>query len=207
MTQAHASTGVIATTSLRAHFHESLRASASQRGTGVTDDAIHYVVEMLLRFLHTSHLFDPADDSRYIRPLAQYYAEAVARPDPRQRRMVLQRLGDIALFVSGVFSDSLNRRLVDIDYYVAMGGGAYGHLGQLTRRSRAHSSIYTELSERFVAFVDLLADLGINAARDHDGDVLRLYEVWLRTGSERAAARLRELGIEPGHAGASLAWQ
>jgi len=28
-------------------------------------------------------------------------------------------------------------------------------------------------------------------------DVLRLYEVWLRTGSRRAAQLLREHGIEP----------
>jgi hypothetical protein len=207
MTQAHALTCVIATTSLRAHFHDSLRASASQRGAGVTDDAIHYVVEMLLRFVHTSQLFDPDDDSRYVRPLAQYYAEAVARPDPRERGAVLQRLGDVALFVSGIFADSLNRRLVDIDYYVAMGGSAYGHLSQLTRRSRTHASIYNELSERFIAFVDLLADLGANLGRRSDSDVLRLYELWLRTGSERAATRLRELGIEPGNTGASLAWQ
>ena len=30
-----------------------------------------------------------------------------------------------------------------------------------------------------------------------DIDILRMYEIWLRTGSERAARRLREAGIEP----------
>jgi len=28
-------------------------------------------------------------------------------------------------------------------------------------------------------------------------DVLRVYEVWLRTGSRRAARQLREHGLEP----------
>ena len=34
-----------------------------------------------------------------------------------------------------------------------------------------------------------------------DADVLRLYEVWMRTGSKRARRRLRRLGIEPLDAG------
>jgi hypothetical protein len=37
--------------------------------------------------------------------------------------------------------------------------------------------------------------------------VLRLYEVWLRTGSKRAAAKLREAGIEPNQAAATLVHQ
>jgi len=40
----------------------------------------------------------------------------------------MQRLGDTALFIAGVFADSLNRKLVDVDYYVAMGGTAYAQV-------------------------------------------------------------------------------
>jgi hypothetical protein len=30
-----------------------------------------------------------------------------------------------------------------------------------------------------------------------DRDILRLYEIWLKTGSRRAQALLRKLGVEP----------
>ena len=30
-----------------------------------------------------------------------------------------------------------------------------------------------------------------------DEDVLRLYEIWLRTGSRRAHGLLRQLGVDP----------
>ena len=33
--------------------------------------------------------------------------------------------------------------------------------------------------------------------RSSDRDLLRLYEVWLKTGSPRAHALLRELGVSP----------
>ena len=35
------------------------------------------------------------------------------------------------------------------------------------------------------------------ARENSDEDVLRLYEIWIRTGSARAARRLRKLGVEP----------
>jgi hypothetical protein len=34
-----------------------------------------------------------------------------------------------------------------------------------------------------------------------DKDVLRLYEIWMRTGSKRRESQLRKLGIEPVHTG------
>jgi hypothetical protein len=30
-----------------------------------------------------------------------------------------------------------------------------------------------------------------------DRDILRLYEIWMKTGSRRAHALLRKLGVEP----------
>jgi hypothetical protein len=35
------------------------------------------------------------------------------------------------------------------------------------------------------------------AGASRDKDILRLYELWLTTGSQRAARLLRLLGIEP----------
>ena len=37
---------------------------------------------------------------------------------------VLQ-IGDVSLFTSGFFADSLRGKLVDVDYYVNIGGAAY----------------------------------------------------------------------------------
>ena len=65
-----------------------------------------------------------------------------------------------------------------------------------TLQGRAWGAVFAELAEKFREFVDVLAEIrdsGSAAALD----VLRLYEVWLRTGSQRAARLLREHGIEP----------
>ena len=135
-----------------------------------------------------------------IRPLALLYAEAVEGTTHEERNRALRRLGDVALFIAGVFSQSLNRCVVDIDYYVSMGGSAYSHLSDMmrgTNRGRALSSVFDELSSKFVEFVDVLGEVSEGPGCNNDADILRQYEIWLRTGSARAAGRLRAAGIQP----------
>ena len=50
---------------------------------------------------------------------------------PSERNRALQRLGDVSLFIAGFFAGSFARKLVDIDYHIAMGGRAYGSLADL----------------------------------------------------------------------------
>ena len=62
----------------------------------------------------------PADDE----PLALKLAQALERSGSQQRA-TLKQVGDLSLFLSGFFADSLQRKLVDVDYYVSIGGYAY----------------------------------------------------------------------------------
>ena len=112
----------------------------------------------------------------------------------------MQRIGDIALFISGFFADSLAGKLVDLDYYIYMGGTAYGSLSEEIRgttRGAAFADIYHELAIKFQVFVDVLNEVRDGARGESDVDVLRAYEIWLKTGSRRAAALLRQNGVVP----------
>jgi hypothetical protein len=103
------------------------------------------------------------------------------------------------LFIAGFLGDGLRARLVDIDYYISMGGSAYAALSQSkqhSRRDRALVRVFAELAENFPDFVDVLTDLREDARRGQE-DLLRLYEIWTKTGSRRAARLLRSRGIEP----------
>ncbi len=111
------------------------------------------------------------------------------------RQLALFRMtGDLSLFVSGFFPDSLTRKIVDVDYYVKMGGFSYGRLSRLTAH-RAAAEVFTELSEKFASFVDVLNEVSEASALSDDRSLLRLYEKWLRTGSERSAELLKEKGV------------
>jgi hypothetical protein len=191
---------LITETSLQEYFQNSVAGALENQNVEAGADTVHYVVNLLTSFSRAERLFERTRDGVMIRPLALLYAEAVERKTSDERNRALRRLGDVALFISGVFSQSLNRRVVDIDFYVAMGGTAYSHLSEtlrLSSRSRALSSIFDELASKFVEFVDVLGEVSEAANCTNDTDVLRQYEIWLRTGSRRAAGRLRAVGIHP----------
>ena len=79
-----------------------------------------------------------------------------------------------------------------------MGGCAYGTLaiGLARGRRQVLSSVFAELAAKFQPLVDALAEIGDSARRYTQADVLRLYEIWLKTGSPRARGLLQQLGVE-----------
>ena len=108
---------------------------------------------------------------------------------------LLRRLGDTSLFISGFFPDSLARRssLVDVDYYIAMGGRAYDAVA----RHALERSLWDELADKFRLLVDLLNEVSERTMASTDAGLVRLYERWLKTGSDRLAAMLLRQGVVP----------
>lgn len=191
---------LITETSIQEYFKSSVTDALDNQHVKAGDDAVYYVVNLLTSFTRAEELFERTPEGVMIRPLASLYADAIQGATADARNRALRRLGDIALFMSGVFSQSLNRRIVDLDYYVSMGGTAYGHLSDSLRGSyHGHglSNMFEELANKFVAFVDVLGEVSEKTNLSNDMDVLRVYETWVRTRSARAAKRLRAVGIQP----------
>jgi hypothetical protein len=186
--------------SLREYFKDSVAGAMESRRIDAGDQTAHYVVNLLTLFARSEALFDETENGRELRPLAAVLAEAASANRAEQRNYALQRVGDVALFVAGFLCEGMARRLVDVDYYVWVGGSAYGTLSQNIRgsaRGRVFSSVFAELADKFQDFVDVLAEVRDAGLSSQDADILRMYEIWLRTGSRRAASKLRSAGIEP----------
>ena len=56
---------------------------------------------------------------------------------------------------------------------------------------------FAELAEKFVPMVDALNEISESSYQHSAQDRLRLYELWMKTGSERSRKLLRKLGLEP----------
>jgi hypothetical protein len=146
----------------------------------------YYVVNLLAGYLQR-----PADEEA---PLAFRLARALESGGAHQRAS-LREIGDISLFISGFFSDSLRRKLVDVDYYVTIGGSAYNTLSRFD--SDTLSPVFGELANKFVGFVDVLSEVSERTSCASNLDVLRLYEKWLKTRSVRSGQLLIERGVVP----------
>jgi len=185
---------------LQEFFKDSVADAMDRQGVAADDHTAYYVVNLLTLFARSEKLYDQRTEGPGPPALALLLAEAATAPDPKVRNVGLRRVGDTSLFVAGFFQDAFARKLVDVDYYIDIGGAAYGSLSASVRgtvHGRAFGGVFAELAAKFREFVDVLAEIRDSARAADDHDILRLYEVWLKTGSVRAARVLRSLGIEP----------
>jgi hypothetical protein len=187
---------------LKEFFKDALHDALSHQHVAVEGETEHYVVNLLTMFSDADALYErtPREDSRpRLKPLVMMLGEALEAPTAEARCRGLQRLGDVSLFIAGFFSAGFARKLVDVDYHVAMGGRAYGTLAETVpaARGRTLRQVFAELADKFQPMVDALNEISESAYQHSAQDRLRLYELWVTTGSERSRRILRKLGIEP----------
>jgi len=191
---------VVAVRDLRDYFRQSVNTAIDKQGADIDPHAAHYVVNLLTLYSRSDELYEDHGDAYGLKPLATMMVDATEASCPAERNCSLQRLGDVALFISGFFADGLANNVVDLDYYISMGGSAYGSLSVEMKgslRAQVFAGIYKELAEKFQVLVDVLNEVRDGASQDSSHDLLRTYEVWLKTGSKRAARQLRKNGVVP----------
>jgi len=191
---------VVPVPSLLDYFRTSVEGVISDQGVDVEPHATHYVVNLLTLYSRSEELFDDDGASRGHKPLALMLADAEDAASIEECNNALQRIGDVALFIAGFFADSLATHVVDLDYYIHMGGGAYGSLSEKIRgtfRGNAFADTYGELAAKFQVLVDVLHEVRDRERQETDVDLLRTYTVWRKTGSRRAESLLRQHGVVP----------
>jgi hypothetical protein len=174
------------------YFRELVEDAVGRQQLGVQAMTSYYVVQLLTTFARTD---SSASETFWGEaPLAARLGQALETGGRRQR-VLLRQVGDASLFLSGFFPDRLRRSLVDVDYYMKLGGYAYGSLSQDEADQLA--PVFGELARHFEGFVEVLGEISEKSALTSTTDLLRLYERWLRTGSARDAAHLQRQGVLP----------
>jgi hypothetical protein len=194
---------VVAVPSLREFFRDCVHGTLVKQHVAVEEQTEQYVVNLLTLFARAERLHEDSGSGRRLKPLAMMLGEALEAPSAAARNQALQRMGDVSLFIAGFFAQGFAAKLIDIDYHIAMGGRAYGALAESTSRGsqRVLAGVFAELAAKFQPLVDALNEISESAYRHTDRDVLRLYELWLKTGSKRCYGLLQRLGVDPSAAG------
>jgi len=178
-------------------FQELVAGAVEETRVAASPLAITYLVELLDSRVRVRESDDGKSEPEAT--LAESLLHARQQSGPTRLRR-LRTLGDRALFVAGYFGDSLQRSLVDVDYYGDVGRSAYSQLaaglaGMI--REPTWSDLYAELADRFDRFVDVIAEVGDRTRPRQGVDLLRLYERCLRTDSARDRRRLLRRGFLP----------
>jgi hypothetical protein len=191
------SPSLIASRGLEDFFYHEVRQAFSNQQIDANPHTEFYLVHLLANFSHRSSSQDPEPQADT--PLAIHYLNSL-KADPEECIRLLKQLGDFSLYFAGFFQDSLCRKNMDLSYYMKMGGNAYHHIHTLLANSRfrdAFAETFLELASRFSQFVEVFCEISENSSISKNSDLLRLYEKWLSTGSQRILKKLHQFGIFP----------
>ena len=152
-----------------------------------------YLTDLLQFYLVSDNLFEEPNEDGRSETMAEKLLKAI-NSGQSEKQELLKKLGDTTLYVSGFFGDSFKRKIIDIDYYVEIGGCAYGSLAG-SESGNIYSSIFGDLSTRFMDYVDILTLISEKSFIQNNDDLLRLYDRYILTGSELAEEQLQETGM------------
>src|SRR3984957_20710128 len=119
--QAVSEGSLVAFSSLREFFRDAFHAASARQHLDIDEQAEQYFHNLLTIFSRADALYERTPDGLRIRPRAHLLADALDAPSTGARQRGLQRLGDVSLFIAGFFARSFARKLIDIDYHIAMG--------------------------------------------------------------------------------------
>jgi hypothetical protein len=199
---------IVATGSVSDFFLGAVEDAIKSRRLEVTPAATSYLVGILSDFARPGALAEQTME----RPLTFLLDEALHTPDVGKRFEKLRALGDGILYSSGFFADHFEARGVDQSYIIGLGATAYENAGAIIVAPNARAEresnfdIFRELAQKFAAFVAVIGDVadatvahGIQSSKG----LVRLYERWLKTRSERLGEALSSHGFVTPRAGTS----
>lgn len=181
----------------RGFFEEVVRDALRQKKIKTQLVVTNYLVDLLKHYVITENLFDWEDDSGRKRrsTLAELFLKS-SELSPAQRVETLKKLGDTSLYISGFFAQSLNRKVVDVGYYVDMGVSAYGTLAEVVPE-RTFAQVYAEMGRKFTEFVEAFSFISTQTMVQASEDLMTLFSVYLSTGSESARQAILDQGFVP----------
>ncbi len=191
---------IVAAGSVSEFFLEIVGDAIKARKLETTDGAQTYLVSLLAEYAKP----DERAEEPLERPLAFLLDEALHTVEAGTRFDKLRALGDGVLYACGFFGEHFEARGVDPSYVMGIGTTAYGAASSMLRLPSEDAGksfdIYGELSAKFETFVDVLtdvADVTVAHGAATPKQVLKLYERWLKTGSDRLAQALGAHGLVP----------
>jgi hypothetical protein len=191
--------GLVTSSSLKELFKTLLEEARGHQQVQMAEETEFYLVNLLSEFVTVEKLFSPESGGES-EPLAVLYHRALQK-DREERIRLLRHLGDISLYTVGFFGESLRERVVGADYYIQIGGAAYGQVAALAPNT-GFAIVYRELCEKFRPVVEVLEEISARGlVAGGAGGALRVYESWVRSGSERLEKVLIDTGVVPAKRG------
>lgn len=179
---------------IKKYFTQELTAVMNRQQVSAQSESLDYLVDLLMRHLKSENFFHLTKQGNLEDNVVALIYKDYVESEGEVKRHKLRRLGDVCLLMTGLFPESLRKKIVNLEYYWGMGGSAYEKLSEL-HLSEFTRGVFGELAHKFKDFSHVLSELSERSGLQSNQDLINLYERWLTTGDDRLRDRLVAMGI------------
>lgn len=155
-----------------------------------------YLVSLLEKYLKPKNFSDHLDQ-----PLAFQLKDALEAP-PSQKITILKDLGDLTLYLSGMFPEFIEKKIVSLSYYISIGKIAYSQLSEVIYSvfKEAHfNKLYSSLANQFKPLVEVLSVIAQKNSFSSNEciytQILKKHGIYEKTGFKSLQDALLETSI------------
>lgn len=170
---------------LERYFSDEINNLNNESGKLLSQVSLLYIIGLLKAGLSTNIMFDNGS-KKYI---CDMYQDCLSANSKKEKYIKYTEIGDYSLFTLGLYVESLNNG-VDIKYYIDMGSSAYKSAFDLSK-----NSVFYDLYYNYECCINLLNEFSVRSISDRNGDMIKLYNIWLKTNNIYTERKLIKLGL------------
>ncbi len=161
--------------SLQVFFFDRLTELNKKSTHPIPSELIFYSSKIMDKFGDASALFEEREGKVSEKILGTKLLEA-SHLEMNKKKRLLKDVGDTALMLCGYFSDSLNRKIIDVGYYEELGRTAYQTLDSYVPSVYDMNSFYKMISLSFSQITTMMSLISKDVFTSQESHLLILNQ-------------------------------
>lgn len=191
---------IIEKRSIKEFFEERFEEAVCANSVELLDLTRYYLVELLTEYTESDVAFSLEREDPEM-PLSIRFLQATGKTT-REKLIYYKKIGDFCLFLSGFFPEFIQRKIADLDLYIAIGAKAYSNVESSLRntpsvKEDSFIQMFRELADKFPELVDLYMDVSERMQSLTNRNIMKVYDKYLLLRSRRYEKILKDAGIHP----------
>jgi hypothetical protein len=146
---------IILSTNLKGFFFDSLYELNKKSLCPVPEPVIYYSSDVLNKFALSEDFFEISEGKVREKILGMKLLEATQFSRDDQKK-IYKEVGDMSLMICGYFSESVNKKIIDTNYYSQIGKMAFSHLNTITPKFLDIPEFYSMVATCFESLTTLM---------------------------------------------------
>lgn len=163
-------TGLVLDSSLQVFFYDHLQEFNKKSLNPLPNETIYYSSLVMDNYGVSEKFFEYVNGKAKEKILGIKLLESSQHPKEKQKQ-ILKDIAEMSLLICGYFADSMNRKIIDVNYYQDLGIIAYGRLNSFSPTAYDIPAFYKLMARSFSEITLLMSFVSKKYSADSDKDL------------------------------------